>query len=316
MVHACCSVSDPLRPRKLAFVIVAASVAFAFGSVGCKRGGLGQPIVDVQIVDRAGIGVDRAQSIDRAKLRTHAVAAVERLGVYKVREAAEGELGWQLTVAVQLTAERHARPEDAGVIPKDRVYRAVGVTMRLHALGRDVPKGLRPRYESEALVARNSPLFESFDTLAGEAIREAVRFVEIELALSRADAEVVIAKLDDEDARVRASAVVEARHRKLAAAVPKLIEILQSDERDPDVVLETIGALIDSRDPRAVGPLIDSARRRSPVYLSQILFGVAAIGGKEAEAYLFTVSSGHPDSTVRKNAKDALQEMERATKDE
>ena len=41
---------------------------------------------------------------------------------------------------------------------------------------------------------------------------------------------------------------------------------------------------------------------------------VSKRSGKEAEAYLYTVASGHPDPEVRKNAEDALTELKRRKK--
>jgi hypothetical protein len=69
--------------------------------------------------------------------------------------------------------------------------------------------------------------------------------------------------------------------------------------------------LVALKETRAVGPMIDSARRRPSIYLGQIIFGVAEIGGKEAEAYLFTVASGHPDPEMRSSAERALSELQR-----
>jgi hypothetical protein len=265
------------------------------------------------VIDRTGIGVP-PEAIDRAAVERSATAAVEKLGVHVRREAREGEVGWQLTVALQLTMERSARPDDAGVVPADHAHRAAGVSLRLAALGRALPEGLRGRYEAEALVARNAPIFESEQALIDEAIDMAARYIGLELELSRAPTEDVLRRLDDTDPKVRARVIGELRERGAsAAAVPRLVTLLGGDEADPDVLLAATGALIESKDPRAVAPLIESARRRSPVYLSQIIFGVAEIGGKEAEAYLFTVASGHPDPAIKKAAQDALDELERRT---
>src|SRR5687768_9262724 len=130
--------------------------------------------------------------------------------------------------------------------------------------------------------------------------------------MARATEAEVIAKLNDPDPRAQARAIEAAGNRKIAGSVPALIALLADDNEEPDVVFKTIGALIQIKDPRSVGPLIDSARRRSPIYLGQIIFGVAQIGGREAEAYLFTVASGHADPEVRQSAQDALEELRRA----
>ena len=48
--------------------------------------------------------------------------------------------------------------------------------------------------------------------------------------------------------------------------------------------------------------------------LPWIVFAVAAIGGRTAEAFLVTVASGHPLEAVQQGAKDALAEMEKRKK--
>lgn len=285
--------------------------------LGCKSRPSGQPIVDVQILDRssrAGSTVDPSLVVDRADTERIARAAIGRNGGFVFRDAGSGEVPWQLTVAVELTAEARARPDEAGVVPKDSAYRAAAVAMKLEALeSRD---GERPRYLAEALIGRNAPMFEAIAAVHAEAVEAAAKYIGVEVALASAPDAAVLAQIDDADAQVKSRAIRAARSRRLSAAVPALIKILDSEEADQEVIIQTIGALIDIGDPAAVGPLIDSARRRPPQYLGQIIFGVAQIGGKQAEAYLFTVSSGHQDPAIRRSAADALRELsERAVQE-
>lgn len=297
--------------RRTSARVCSSACSLLLALAACTKGKEGRPIVSVQVLDRAGIGVDPSLHLDRAALERASVEAVEKLGGYTVRKPAEGEVGWQLTVGVQLTAERAARPDDAGVIPKDHVFRAVGVTMKLEALEVNKQTGVRERYESEALLGRNAAMLDPFDALTEDAIREAARYIGLELELARASEEEIARKLDDKDLHVRARAIVIAGERKLKSAVPALIKIVSDDAVPLDITAKAIGALVAIGDERAVGPLIDSARRRPAAYLGQILFGVAQIGGKEAEAYLYTVASGHADPEVRRNAEDALADLKR-----
>jgi len=277
---------------------------------GCKARPTGAPIVDLQIVDRVtGRLPDPKLEVPRVETERLAKAAVAGIGGFVFRDAVEGEQRWQLTVSVELSVEGAARPDEGGVVPKDKAYRAVGVGMRLEAI--ETKDDLRPRYEAEALIGRNMGIFEPVVALHTEAIDAAAKYIGVEIGLTKASDAELVAKVSDDDPLIQARAIRAARERKVAAAVPPLIAILESDEQHPEVIAETIGALIELRDPSAVGPLIDSARRRPPQYQAQIIFGVAQIGGKQAEAYLFTVASGHRDPRVRQNAKDALAELER-----
>ncbi|MCK6552078.1 HEAT repeat domain-containing protein, partial [Myxococcota bacterium] len=167
------------------------------------------------------------------------------------------------------------------------------------------------RYESSAAVRRRGAPGEPFDALVADAIRDAGDDVATAMRLADAKDDAVIEALDSPERGVRARAIAMCGERKLRAAVPKLVELVKRDDQDQDLVLKAIGALVAIRDPRAVGALIDAGRRRSAGYLTQILFAVADLGGREAEAYLFTVSTGHPDPEIRRVAKQALEELER-----
>lgn len=268
-------------------------------------------MANVQVLDRAGIGVDPSARPERAWVERVALDAIRPLG-FRSKEVGEREIGWQLTVTIQLNTERSARLEDAGVAPADQVFRQASVVLELAQLKSDPTTGLRARLIGEGLSGENARANEPYSRLVESAIRSAASDAAVEQGLSTSPDTEVVAKIAAPDARIRARAVDEAGRRRLGAAVDPLIGILANDAEPPEVVFKAIGALIQIRDARAVGPLIDSARRRSPVYLGQIIFGVAQIGGKEAEAYLFTVANGHPDPEVRGYASDALKELEQA----
>ena len=105
----------------------------------------------------------------------------------------------------------------------------------------------------------------------------------------------------------RVAALRALGERKDPGALPVVVEALR-DERH-DVVLAAVGALVALRDPRCVGPLVDSTRDRSMEYLSQVLYAVSSIGGPEAEAYLDTLSEGHQSGVIRERARQALREL-------
>ncbi len=218
---------------------------------------------------------------------------------------------WQLEATLELSESTRAKATEEGVLPEDQVLRGVRLELRLSLLGAEVQTGARREQNASSVVARNVPVFDGFGPLIEEAVEGALRQLEVERELVTAPVDRVQAVLADSDPALRARAVEAARERLLVELVPALLERLADDREEPEVVMKSIGALVALKDPRAVPALIDSARRRSPIYLTQIIFGVAEIGGKEAEAYLFTVARGHPDEQVRKNAEDALEELGR-----
>jgi hypothetical protein len=117
----------------------------------------------------------------------------------------------------------------------------------------------------------------------------------------------LIADLSSKDARVREHAVRALGERGATAAVPALVARLEDE--DPDVVHRAVGALAQIRDPRAVKPLIDLARGGEAPQTARLARIIGDIGGPEAEGYLLTLESGHPDGRVRRAAREALAEM-------
>jgi len=108
---------------------------------------------------------------------------------------------------------------------------------------------------------------------------------------------------------VRDSAIRQLADRRNPAAVPSLIEKLKDPDRE--VVMRAIGALEGIRDPRAVRPLIDLTDHQDPVFTAQVLYAIGAIGGADAEAFLFTLKNGSQDPDVRSAAAEAARELDR-----
>jgi hypothetical protein len=148
------------------------------------------------------------------------------------------------------------------------------------------------------------PRADELRTVAEEAAREMAD----ERKLLRKPASDVEAALSSSSREVRDFAIRLAGQRKLRTLVPVLCQRL-NDEPEPDLVLRVVGALVQIGDARAVGPLAELTKRRHPVFVNQIVFAVAQIGGPEAEAYLDTLANGHPSDQVREAAKEALSEL-------
>jgi hypothetical protein len=280
-------------------------------------GSCGRPtnaIVDVQVLDRMTVVQGAPIKIDHRALDAATKEAIKKLPGFVLREAKPGEAEWQLTVEVELTGEREARDPDAGTLIEGQVHRAVGVAVTLVEIKPAEEKSAgspKTRYEMEALVERDVSKATTYDALAAEAVNDGIESIRAGFELQGASDDKIVESMKSKNHGTRARAIIIAGERKLKAAVPVLMDIVKNEEEDQGAVLKAIGALVAIGDDRAVGALIDAGRRRTTAYLNQILFAVAALGGKEAEAYLFTVSTGHTDPEIRKNANDALEELQR-----
>jgi hypothetical protein len=290
---------------------------FSFLILGSSCGSCGRgsnAVVDVQVLDRMTVLQGSPIKIDHDVLERNARDAVKALGGFELREGKPTDNQWQLTVEVELAGEREAREPDGGALIEGQMHKAVRVAMSLVELKRaegSSGTGATDRFDTEATIERDVPKGTTYDALAADAVQEGAEALRAAIELRDASDSKVIDALSSKNHGTRLRAIGISGERKLKNAVPPLVEIVKNEDEDQGAVLKAIGALVAIGDDRAVGALIDAGRRRSNAYLNQILFAVAALGGKEAEAYLFTVANGHADPEVRKNANDALEELSR-----
>jgi hypothetical protein len=141
-----------------------------------------------------------------------------------------------------------------------------------------------------------------------EAASAAAKELAIERKLMRKPKNDLVQALQSPSRRVRDFAVRLAGARKMKELVPVLSARL-ADEPESELVLRIVGSLVQIGDVRAVSPLVELTKRKHPIFINQIVFAVAQIGGHEAEAYLDTLAQGHPSDQVRNAARDALQEL-------
>ncbi|HUB07610.1 MAG TPA: HEAT repeat domain-containing protein [Myxococcales bacterium] len=191
----------------------------------------------------------------------------------------------------------------------------VGVTLELYSGGEDGEhvradaSGVRLFDGSVAHPGDAAPRTHAFRGALDTALSRAVAQLVLELDAGRKNDMQLIADLSSADGGVRDCAVRQLADRRNPAAVPALIERL----KDPDkqVVLRAMGALESLRDPRAVKPLIDLTERQDPAFVSQVVYVIGAIGGTDAEAFLFTLENGSQDPQVRAAAAEAAAELRR-----
>ena len=270
---------------------------------GCGHSGL-NPIVDVQIVNRAAELRQAATDIPDDAIKPTLRTMMAGWPDFAFRAARPKEVGWQLTVTLAQLTERTpdpARPEQKA--------RSVGVALELQALG-EVP-GERRRYAAELLLAREQAASAPMLSLVQVALQQAgdrlMRFRQLFLA----EPPEIIAAIGDSDEAVRLVAIQTAATRKIESAVPALIARLRAPDEVGAVVVSAVGALTEMQATEATEAIIDSARRQDRTYIVPLLYALARLGGRQAQAYLFTVQSGHPDPVVKQAAREALDELER-----
>jgi hypothetical protein len=125
----------------------------------------------------------------------------------------------------------------------------------------------------------------------------------------RGDEKAIFAALEDPDPSMRSAAFAAIGEHKVAAAVPRLLELLSA--KDPYLRDGAIGALVALREPRAVKPLTELARFDDVDMMRRIIDAVGAIGGDDARAYLELIAGGHDVPAIRDLARSALRRLDR-----
>lgn len=259
-----------------------------------------RPIVYVDIRERDPA---LANAVPRAAIEAAMKEVLLDLPGYAFRSAKPGEVPHQIGVVVEQVTERSADP--VGGHGSTQLRRSVGVSLELFATSGD-----RRRVFAEALEVEEVPRGQPIDGLVMAAVKKAGRELKLALLLEAESDQGIVQLLGSADPSRRGRAVLIAGARRLKAARPALEALLKDADRPEAEVLAVIGALVQIGDPESVTALIDCGRERGNAYTSPIIFAVAQLGGKEAQAYLFTLESGHPDPQVREVAKQALKELE------
>lgn len=294
----------------------AAALAFALG--GCHKKSAPPPLaVDKVRVDpeslaaapSLGLGIDSA---------THQVsAAISRQGVVILKEGQPAPAGvpmYRLRAEVESARLEDVPYEDGGVGQEARVDLVLEIS-------RHTPDGTE-KIAGEGLAHLFAPPAPDIEGQAAAFKRAftaalddaAARMVRATMA-SREGVPALRKDLGSPDAGVREAAADVLVDRKDAAAIPVLVAEL--DCPDENVKMKAIGELVELRAKQAVPKLIDLAQTRDPRlgtdphFQMQIIYALGSIGGDEAEAYLYTIASGHPDEMVRHAAQEASAELRR-----
>ncbi len=139
------------------------------------------------------------------------------------------------------------------------------------------------------------------------ALAESIRTAKNTIAFQKRSAAALAKLIDSSDVAESNAAVAILVARKDAKVLPVLKRRLETD--DAMHLRRTVGLMVELGDVGAVNPLIEASRRKDAVLQRELLFAIAALGGEDAQSYLFLVSSGHDDPLIRASAERALEEL-------
>ena len=123
----------------------------------------------------------------------------------------------------------------------------------------------------------------------------------------------LVSDLASPDAGVREAAADVLVDRHETEAIPELVAELKSP--DENVRMKAVGELVELKARQAVPSLIELTNpgMRGVIDTPRLLQVIYAIGGgnggEDAEAYLYTLESGHPEEEVRRAAHEASAEL-------
>ncbi len=276
------------------------------GAVESCRDQFRTPIVYVDVVDRvsAGAGVN----LPKPALEAGALKAMKAWPEFAFRAAKSDEVGWQLDLHVQVATQRIADPEPGAKVA-DKVHRGVGVQLNLHALGES--EHASGEVSTYILTTRDEMASVPYADLAEAAVEAAGARLQAVMDLSWGPQAEILDALGGDVRWRREVALQVAGQRRLQAAVPAIMALVRDENEDPELVIKGVGALVEIRDPAGARAIIDACRRKSARYLVQMVFALGALGGRDAQGYLFTVQSGHRDPAVREAAASALEELDK-----
>lgn len=267
----------------------------------CNRGPGPIHVVSVRAADGVPVAPLREAGLDLAALEASAREGLAAAG-FQVGDGSRPHRVRVDLLAVRLAAARPDAPA------------RVEVTVELELTPAEDGSGTSARESGtgSATLAGPRPA-EAWRSALGAAARRAADGLAQAAADSTRPVAQVIRDLDRSDPRQRARAVQALADRRAREAVPALVKRL--DDPDPEVAQLAVGALAQIRDPRAVGPLIELSRRGDAAFTARLARLIGDVGGSEAEGYLLTLASGHPEPVVRTAAREALEELRARTRD-
>jgi hypothetical protein len=280
--------------------VCALALAAALGAGGCRKPAR-STVERVTMADGpaaaqlAAGGLDR-EAVERTTMRIFDGAT----GFVRAADARSSDRRYEARVVVHRAEPLSGAGGGASVVHVILAVELAPATHEpsLHEAGRAAePVGAGPGAVRAAL-ARATEV----------ALEKAVQGFALQLAAEQKSTGDLVKDLSSPDAPVRDHAVRVLADRGEHNVVPALVSRLR--DPDPAVVERAVGALAQLRDGRAVLPLIELSHHRDGPFVANMARVLGDIGGPEAQAWLLTMSSGHPDDVVRGAAREALAEMQ------
>jgi len=301
---------------RAAFALLAVFAA-ALASSGCSRGE--RPAarrVTRIVVSESDLGAHPSLGLGAAALARRVEGALEASGGFVVeRPSDSADEAAGLRVAVELTWVRAlpGAPPEAPGAGTDALRAEVGLDLVIARPGAD---RVRATGEGRRAFAPGDPEERgaAFAAALDAALDAAARDAALALELAGADDATLVTALSGRELRRRDLAMRTLADRRSTLAVPALLERLR--EPDRDVQLRAVAALAQIGDRAAVAPLIEVTAQKDPAFVSTVCHALSDLGGVDAEAYLFTASTGHPEPAVRRSAEEALASLREAARRE
>ncbi|MDP2344664.1 MAG: HEAT repeat domain-containing protein [Deltaproteobacteria bacterium] len=269
------------------------------GVVGaCDCGG--EPLV----VRRVLVDVDPAAEVDREQVR---VTIFEVLGNTRGLSIDETRADGAI-LRVRIVSFARASTADAELVPAG--HPPVAPPPATLSLAVDVTEGGRPTLRGHSVASVHGVIDPR--ALVEQALKDALRQAMQTRAADKLGSDELLAWLDDPSTSAaqqkRAMQALGSRREK--RATPLLTALLKSE--DPELAGAALQALTLLGDEAGVDAVIAYSERQSPALRKLCIDAVKATGSSRARAWLFTLSSGHPDVAVQAHARAALVALDAA----
>lgn len=286
--------SPPAHSRAVALLLLALVA-------GCTRKSDVRHLIGTVEADGKAVIESPLLALDAEKLRGLFVERLEQNGNFRTASSgvAEASAGLRLVLDYAQANRREGETQSFAELRLRLEIRPSATPL----LRYEVDAGAEAPIKAETLEERRISMRVALDRAIDEALEKArVALTEI----AKKDSELVV-DLKSEDLRVRAYALQVLTNRKHPAVIELLVERLQS--ADLEEVRRALGGLVELKAVAAVPEIIELGRRREPYFLRELIYALGAIGGEEAEAYLFTVAQGHDQPMVQEAARQAMEEL-------
>jgi hypothetical protein len=258
----------------------------------------------IRVADGAVSGALREAGIDEAVLDAAARDGLREAGF---RLGSSGERAYR--ARLEVVGVRLVPP----VAVEGGARAEVTVEVELAPADRGAGGARRETASASAPLAAAASAREAWLAALGQAVRRAADGLALAFAEEGKPVDDLVADLSATDARVRELAIRVLGDRRARPAVPALLGRL--GEEDARLQMRIVAALVQIGDERAVPALIELSRAGDAAHMARLVRFVGDVGGPEAEGYLLTLDSGHPDGRIRKAAREALGEMRARAKD-